>query len=349
VALGSLPTAMTSVQGVGGGISSLDTPETDFFRPYPFYQHVYRLKHDFYSNYNSAQIEWDKNAGMVTFGANYTFAKNLATAASYNNNLVDPVNLRNDYNPVPYDRTQTFNIHYLLSLGKRYKGGRWWLSEAANDWMVSGISTVASGFPLASENGQNFGFGYGAVLPAQVTFANQTAPSQEATPCHTEYGITADKNGNTYCVTNMNPVVWLGTPDVQLMPTLVSSVSPKGGPKQHQFINPLAFGLPLPGSNGVYRLPYIHGPAYMDHDVTLLKDFSMGEGKNLQLRMAAFNVFNHPLVSFNNQNTNNLNLAFQNATVGQALISNVLTYPNFGVADIKVGNRLVEVEGKFTF
>lgn len=348
VALGVLPTAMTSVQGVTSGIGSLSTPETDFFRPYPFYQHVYRLKHDFYSNYNSVQVEWDKYAGMVTFGANYTFAKNLAVAASWNNNLVDPVNLRNDYNPVPYDRTQTFNIHYLVNLGRLYKGGRSWLSEAANDWMVSGISTVASGFPLASENGQNFGFGYGAVLPAQVKYANQTSPSTEATPCHTEYGIPV-VNGDSYCVTNMNPTVWLGTPDVQLMPTLVSGASPKGGSKNHQFINPAAFGLPLPGTNGVLRLPYINGPAYLDHDVTLLKNFSMGEGKSLQLRMAAFNIFNHPLVSFNNQNTNNLNLAFQNATVGQALTPSVLTYQNFGVADIKVGNRLVELEGKFTF
>ena len=349
VALGALPTAMTSVQGVGGGIGSLDTPETDFYRPYPFYQHVYRLEHNFYSNYSSLQVEWDKPTGMVTYGANYTFAKNLATGASWNNNLVDPVNLRNDYNPVPYDRSRTFNIHYLVSLGKRYKGGDRWVSLFANDWQVSGISTVSSGFPLASENGQNFGFGYGAVLPAQVTFSNQTSPSTEATPCHTEYGITADKNGNTYCVTNMNPVVWLGTPDVQLMPTLVSGVSARGGPKAHQFINPLAFGLPLPGTNGVYRLPYIHGPAYLDNDVTLLKNIAMGEGRNLQLRMAGFNLFNHPLVSFNNQDTNNLNLAFQNATVGSALTQSVLTYQNFGVADIKVGNRLVELEGKFTF
>jgi hypothetical protein len=75
----------------------------------------------------------------------------------------------------------------------------------------------------------------------------------------------------------------------------------------------------------------------------------MGEGRNLQLRMAAFNFFNHPLVSFNNQNTNNLNLAFQNATVGSALTQNVLTYQDFGVADIKVGNRLAELEAKFTF
>ena len=59
---------------------------------------------------------------MVTYGANYTFAKNLATAASWNNNLVDPVNLRNDYNPVPYDRTQVFNIHYLVDLGQALQG-----------------------------------------------------------------------------------------------------------------------------------------------------------------------------------------------------------------------------------
>ena len=130
------------------GIGGLGTPEYDFYRPYPFYQHIYQLNHNFYSNYNSAQIEWDKASGIVTFGANYTFAKNLATASSYNNQLVDPVHLRNDYNPVPYDRTQVFNIHYLVDLGKRYKGGTWWISELSNGWKVSGISQVMSGFPL---------------------------------------------------------------------------------------------------------------------------------------------------------------------------------------------------------
>jgi len=175
---------------------------------------------------------------------------------------------------------------------------------------------------------------------------NQTDP-QNSSNCRNLYNIAPDQNGNTYCVQGMNPVVWLGTPDYQLMPTLPGN--PKGGPKTHQFINPLGFGVPLPGSNGVYRLPYMHSPAYLDHDVTLLKNFSAGEGKNLQLRIAAFNVFNHPLVSFNNQNTNNLQLAFQNATAGKALTQNVLEYQNFGVADIKVGNRLVEMEAKFSF
>jgi hypothetical protein len=145
----------------------------------------------------------------------------------------------------------------------------------------------------------------------------------------------------------MSPVVWLGSTDIQLMPTVVGNV--RGGPKTHQFVNPLGFGLPLPESNGWYRVPYIHSPYYIDHDATVLKNFSMGEGKNLQVRMAGFNLFNHPLVSFNNENTENLSLGFVEATAGKPLTSNVLEYPNFGVADIKVGSRLVELGAKFTF
>jgi hypothetical protein len=346
ICLCNVPPQMEIVQNTSGGISSMNTEEVDVFRPYPFYNTIYQLKHDFYSNYNSLQAQWNKQAGMLTFGANYTFAKNLATASSYNNIIVDPVNLRNDYNPVPYDRTQVFNIHYFLNLGQRYRGGSRWISEAANGWMVSGVSTVQSGFPLASVNGENFSFGYGSILPVQTAYQNQSSPQSDST-CSTQYGIPANSSGTSLCVTQMNPSVWLGTPDVQLMPTVVGSI--KGGPKTHQYVNPLGFGLPLPESNGTLRLPYLHGPAYLDHDVTLMKNFSTGEGKMLQLRVAAFNVFNHPLVSFNNENSNNVTLAFQNATAGKALTQNVLTYQNFGVADIKVGNRLMEMEAKFTF
>ncbi len=346
VDLGLVPSSMTTTQGVGGGIGSLNTPELDFFRPYPFYQNVYQLKHNFYSNYNSAQISWNKTAGFVSYGANYTFAKNLATASSWNNIIPDPVNLRNDYNPVPFDRTQVFNIHYLIDEGKRYKGGNSLLSQLANNWQLSGVSSVMSGFPLASEQGQNFGFGYGQILPVQTAYQNQSNPQSNST-CAATYGIPPDKSGSTFCVTSLNPVVWLGTPDVQLMPTLVGN--PVGGKAKHQYINPLAFGVPLPETNGRFRLPYMHAPAYLDHDVTLLKNFSMGEKRNLQLRIAAFNFLNHPLVSFNNENTNNLTLGFQNATAGKPLTQNVLTYQNFGVADIKVGSRLVELGAKFSF
>ena len=113
------------------------------------------------------------------------------------------------------------------------------------------------------------------------------------------------------------------------MPTLVKGVSIKGGSHPHQFINPLGFGISQPGTNGAYRLPYLRGPAYMDHDLTVLKDFSVGEGKVLQLRAAAFNFLNHPLVSFNNNNTNNLNLGFQDGVVGAATDAKHAHVPGF--------------------
>ncbi len=358
--LTNLANADGSVPASYDSLASLTTPQTDFFRPYSFYQHVYSLKHDYYSNYNSLQASWNKNTGMFQFGANYTFSKDLATAASYNNVIPDPIHLRNEYNPVPFDRTQVFNIHYLLDLGKRYHGDNHLFSESLNGWQVSGISSVQSGFPLASAQGENFGFGYGQVQPVQVWISQQESKTAEQT-CQNVYGIPADKNGDAFCVTNVNPTVWLGSPDYQLMPTVLCD--PTHGLKKNEFINPTCFGIPLPGSpltganalstnptgQGQYRLPYIHGPGFMSHDLTVLKNFSVGEKRNLQLRFAAFNFLNHPLTSFNNNDQNNLTLAFQGATVGQALTVNDLTHQDFGVAGIKYGNRRLELSAKFTF
>ncbi len=256
---------------------------------------------------------------------------------------MDPVNLRNDYNPVPYDRTHVVNVSFLFdpSTKWRYKGSSRVLDAVVNNWQISGISTIESGEPLASVNGNNFSFGYGQITPVEVQHQNQAGVSMFNT-CQQTYGIQSG-----LCVTNMNPTVWLGTPDVQMMPGL--ACSPAGGSGEHRYINPLCFSIPQPGSNGSLRLPYIHSPYNMDHDLTLFKNFSWSEGRRLQLRLAAFNFLNHPLVSFNQLNTNNVQLAFQGGTVGQPLAQDMLKYQNFGVADIKVGSRLLEVGAKFNF
>jgi hypothetical protein len=355
---GNLAAGSTAQSVTLGG---LDTPETDFFRKYPFYQHIYSLNHDFYSNYNSLQVSWNKSAGMVSWGANYTFSKDLATAASFSNALADPLNLRNDYNPATFDRSQVFNIHYLVNLGKRYKGGNQLLSSVANGWQISGITTYQSGPDLPSEQGENFSFGSGTIEPTQVWQVTQSGPT--ATTCAVTYGITQDKNGHTYCVLNINSVIWMGSPDYLLMPTVTGN--PKAHLAKNQFINPTAFGVPLPGSpttgasalssnpsgQGQYRLPYIHGPAYSNWNLSLFKSFPVGgEGKTLQFRASAFNFWNHPLVSFNNNDPSNLELGnLLDAVPGQGLSASQLGYKDFGMANIKYGSRLMELSGKFTF
>ena len=165
-------------------------------------------------------MSWNKSNGPIQFGANYTFSKDLATAASYNNVIPDPLNLRNEYNPVPFDRTQVFNIHYLVDFGTRYHGDITATAQAANGWQISGISSVQSGPPLASLTGQNFGFGYGQIQPVQVYSTPQQESQTAESNLRDTFGIPADKNGNHYCVTNVNPTVWLGSPDYQLQPTV---------------------------------------------------------------------------------------------------------------------------------
>lgn len=354
------PSSLCEGTAESTSLSGLSTCEEDFFRTYPFYQHIYSLKHDFYANYNSAQVSWNKSKGMVTWGANYTFSKDLATGASYTNALPDPLNLRNDYNPATFDRSQVFNIHYLVNLGKRYKGGNRLLTGVANGWMVSGISTWESGPDLPSEQGQNFSFGSGTLTATQVALQAQGGPAPHT--CQDTYGIPPDKNGNTYCVNSMNTIVWLGSPDYELMPTVTGNPTAHLG--KHQFVNAAAFGIPLPGSpatgqyalstnpsgQGAYRLPYIHGPAFWQNNLSLFKDFAVREGKALEFRASAFNFLNHPLVSFNNDDPSNLELGnLLNATPGQSLTESELGYKDFGIANIKYGARLLELSGKFTF
>jgi hypothetical protein len=345
-----MSTIPATLLGTGNGtpnIGGLTTPEQDFFRPYPFYSNIYQLKHNYYSTYNSGQISWNKSTGRVQFGGNYTFSKNLATASSWNNVLPDPFNLRNDYNPTPFDHTQVFNLHYLVDVGNHYRLGFKPLNDLINGWQISGISTLQSGPPLASIQGQNFGFGYGLIQPVQTTYVDQSG-AQAQQQCINVYNIPADANGNHFCVTQLNPTVWLGTPDIQLMPTV--TCNPAGGPAKNQFINGACFGIPLPGMNGQLRPPYLRGPAYMNHDLSLLKNFGMGEKRNLQFRGAAFNFLNHPLVSFNNNNTqSDLTLVQQGGTAGQTLTQTDLTEKGFGIAGIKYGGRLVELSVKYEF
>ena len=344
VNLGTLNNAPSVTGGIApGDIGALTTPEMDFFRPYPFYQHVYQLQHNFNSTYNGLQVSWNKMTGHIQFGSNYTFSKTLATGGSASN-IVDPFNLRNDYIPANFDHSQVFNIHYLIDLGTHHHIGYRPLNELVNGWQISGISTVQSGPDMPSIQGEPLGFGYGQIQPVVVKNLNQVDPPTINSYCTNTVHLPAGE----YCVNSLNSVVWLGTPDVELMPTV--NCNPKGGPGKNQYINPVCFGIPLPETNGQLRLPYIHGPAFMDHDLTVLKNFPMGAARNLQLRGAAFNFLNHPLVSFNsNDTTSDLTLSQQGGTAGQALTLGDLTEKGFGIAGVKFGSRRVELSVKYEF
>ena len=57
-------------------------------------------------------------------------------------------------------------------------------------------------------------------------------------------------------------------------------------------------------SNGSYQLPYIHGPAFFNDSTGIFKTFPMREGRSLEIRGEAFNLFNHPWNEFIADDTN---------------------------------------------
>jgi len=90
-------------------------------------------------------------------------------------------------------------------------------------------------------------------------------------------------------------------------------------------------------------VPVSYGPAYINWDLAVFKNFDISETKKLQFRVQGYNFLNHPLYSFNGSN---LSLQFQQDPVTQG-ISQVDT--NFGKTTEKQGQRVVELAAKFFF
>jgi hypothetical protein len=290
-------------------IPGLPAEQLNDFRPYKHYSQIQVVSHTLYSNYNGLQLTLNRSKGFASYGINYTFSKVLGVHGSFDSGIPgDSFNLRNDYGPLSYDHTHIFNSYYDFQIGSHYHGSNFLLRGAANGWEVSGTTFLQSGPNLqATDYVTNFGL-EGNVVATQ---------SQQA------YGV----NNETY----------LGTPDVQLQPLV--TCNPGTGLRPHQYIRASCFQIPQQGgANGPFEYPYIHGPAYVDSDLTAIKNFPAGAQRSLQLRFAAFNFLNHPLPTFTNKAPTQSQLQFP-------LTSN----SNFGQTTFTAGRRTAEVEVKYSF
>lgn len=201
---------------------------------------------------------------------------------------------------LPYNRAQAFSVAYNLDLPNFVHSNRL-VEGVINGWQISGISTIQSGQDLLSGNNNNLNFNF------------------------SETGASNTIN--------------LGTPDMTLNPTLICD--PRKNLQPHQYINGACFGpAPTGGVLGAGAFPYIPGPAYFNHDLSVFKNFKVTESQKLQFRFSAFNFLNHPLTSFR-PGDNNFNLSLD--------ANGKLSNPTFGYADYKLGHRVVELAIKYYF
>jgi hypothetical protein len=307
----------------------------DYF-PYSNYDQALIVNtHGSYSNYNAFMASWQKQRGPITFMANYTFSKVMGIRDGQTNNgngdgqINDAFVLANNYAPLGYDHTHIFNIAYVIHLPSPIHGNPV-LSRVVNGWEFSGISQLQSGAPIQPNTNGDLNATYDASANAVV-----------------------------------------GTSGQRVVPILLCD--PRSGLSSGQYFNPNCFTSPIPagqngiggslipGMNGQPVWPYIHGPAYMNHDLSLYKNFAITETKAIQFRMNAFNFPNHPLPQFGLGSDLNLQfLGISQMEDGQGGYT-IPTSCTLGAPDCnhdattngkplgKVGRRVMEFAVKFTF
>jgi len=300
---------------VPGIFANTNAPDATSFRPFNSYGTLKQINHQMFSNYNSLQTSWNKQSGRLNWLANYTFSKSLGVRGEGGAPTGDPTNLANNYGVLPNDRTHVFNLAYVYTLPKMETKNKL-VSGALGGWQISGITIFQSGVNLQAAISGNFGVT--GNIPAGTRLPDGTVLAADA--------------GTSNSLIN-------GSPDISVQPVVLCD--PRSGLTGNQFINPKCLGVPTPNHNGSFILPYIKGPAFLNNDLSLFKDFHFGETKKLQFRASGYNFLNHPLRSFTSGDPNLTTLTYD--------ASGKLTNPTFGQALWTAGHRSIQLALKFYF
>lgn len=241
---------------------ALSTQAKNTFRPFPAYSTVSNPEYENTTNYHSLQATLSRRVSRnLTYLVSYTFSKCLGTGTGNGGGgLNPPFGLTPDpfdergrtYGPQSTDRTHVLNLTYIYALPK-VASNNWFAKGALNGWQLSGITSYISSAPLRfTLTGDIANVGI-----AQAYFGT-------------------DVGGGFSPIYLSNP-----TRDANTV----------GG--KHFDVNAVA--MPGFGSQGPWQPPYyLRAQGSVNFDVTLFKEFPIGqkEGRKLQVRFAAFDVFN---------------------------------------------------------
>jgi Carboxypeptidase regulatory-like domain len=226
----------------------------NFIRPYVGYGVGTNYTFGTSTNYNSLQTAINKRAGRgLNFGLTHTWAKSMGVDVGHQTNT-----RRYGYGPLNLDRTQTFTFNFIYDVPSLAKAISSFNSSAPakyifDGWQLSGLTSMGSGAPV---NVTYSVAGVGAqVLNRTITGSEDVAP---------RVSFTCEGNLN-YKDKNIN-----------------------------RYINTDCFAMTPKGSQGLdSSFNHFRGPGINQTDLSLFKKINFTESKYIQLRLEAYNAFNH--------------------------------------------------------
>jgi hypothetical protein len=227
----------------------------------------------------------------LSFGVNYTWAKELGTSSGSNeaNTAQEPLQVYGsapEYGRGNFDIRHSLNVVSLYELpigpGKSISTSRA-VGMVAGGWQIGGIVNFRSGVPidvLITRPDLAYVGNAGTPVAGQVF----SGPVCTTFPC---------AGGATVLTTAVVNVPGGGNSRNVRRPNIVSGVSPynKSGV---QYLNPAAFTTPAPGTFGNARRNNYSGPSLSQLDLTLTKRFAITERINTEFHANVYNVLNHP-------------------------------------------------------
>ena len=171
-------------------------------------------------------------------------------------------------------------------------------------------------------------------------------------------GITSYASGSPFTpgFSVTNNIDFTGTPtsgariDVAGDPYKDVPAGTPGLPHGVNYFNPAAFSVPAIGTFGNAGVNIMYGPGFVNHDVTVTRKVAIGEHREFQLKVEAFNILNH--VQFTGVNSG---FTFTPCSLGQA---GCFTTPsgnfrntnaNIGALTGERGPRILSLELRFHF
>ena len=199
------------------------------------------------------------------------------------------------YGPTSFDRSQILSFSYYLKLpafGQKYLGNHKLVNSITDGWQFSGIFQAMTGGPIGnaifSSDGKGQGNEYSAGINSRY-LGSQGSELQGHHPGLYQHRLGQLRSQQLRRLRHRHAGRNCGA---------VLTCDPRKNLAKNQYFNPACFSGPMNLSNGSYRLPYIHGPAYINDSLGLFKAFAMGGSRKLEVRGEAFNLFNHPWNEF---------------------------------------------------
>jgi hypothetical protein len=221
------------------------------------------------SAYNSLQASLEKrfSHGLQLQGA-YTWSKSFDQASSFEN-LLNPIDPRRSRSLSLFDARNRFVLSYYWQIpAPKYSGAK---AKVLDDWAVSGIVTLQSGFPIRlTSQADN-------ELISSFDFETVGEPDQ----------LKSFKVGNAHhngCALGSGPTSLEGA---QCVPVSNLYFDP------NTFTENTNVDPSLLGRIGTAPRTICCGPGIKNFDFSIQKDIATTESTHLEFRGELFNAFNH--------------------------------------------------------